>query len=86
MQISVTEHDSMAMKSCGSDSHGVTVILLLGIVQWDWEGVWIGGSLEGKALLFMAECQRGVRNPLIQIDLWIAAVIQIDLWLRGLLN
>ena len=25
MQISVTEPDSMAIKSCGSDSHGVTV-------------------------------------------------------------
>ena len=46
--------------------------------------------------LVMAECQRGVRNPLIridlwvaaliQIDLWIAAVNQIDLWLRGLLD
>ena len=25
MQISVTETDGMAIKSCGSDSHGVTV-------------------------------------------------------------
>ena len=25
MQISVTQADSMAIKSCGSDSHGVTV-------------------------------------------------------------
>ena len=36
--------------------------------------------------LVMAECQRCVRNPLIRIHLWIAAVIQIDLWLRGLLD
>ena len=28
----------------------------------------------------MAKSQRGVRNPLIQINLWIAAVSQIDLW------
>ena len=30
----------------------------------------------------MAECQRGVRNPLIWIDLWLAALIQIDLWIE----
>ena len=36
--------------------------------------------------LVMAECQRGVRNPLIWIDLWLAALIQIDLWMRGLLG
>ena len=28
----------------------------------------------------MAKSQRGVRNPLIQINLWIAVVSQIDLW------
>ena len=28
----------------------------------------------------MAECQRGVRDPLIQINLWVADVSQIDLW------
>ena len=48
-------------------------------------GICSGPAICHRALV-MAECQRGVRNPLIQIDLWIAAVIQIDLWLRGLLG
>ena len=28
----------------------------------------------------MAKCQRGVRNPQNQIDLWFVVVSQIDLW------
>ena len=41
------------------------------------------GDCSGPAICHrasvMAECQRGVRNPLIWIDMWFAALIQIDL-------
>ena len=42
--------------------------------------VCLGPAICHRALV-MAECQRGVRNPLIRIDMWITAVTQIDLWL-----
>ena len=38
-----------------------------------------GPAISHRACV-MTKSQRGVRNPLIQINLWIAAVSQIDLW------